>query len=186
MYLLPEEVVTTSPALAPFFTGDVEILVPERKFLELLIIPLIDPSAFCLKLLRTGTSLATAAGFLAPPKEKPGALAAGLGLTTALVDVAAGAAGLGLDPNREKVGLFCAGLAGGAAAAFGATFLGAPPKENPPDFFTGVGAAGAAGSSFLAGCDPNKLNVGDFVAAFLGGGVVLAIEIVPGPDLPID
>lgn len=154
--------VTTSPALAPFFTGDVEILVPERKFFELLIIPEIDPSAFCLKLLITGTSLATAAGFFAPPKEKPGALAAGLGLTTALVDVAAGAAGLGLDPNREKVGLFCAGLAGGAAAAFGATFFGAPPKENPPDFFTGVGAAGAAGSSFFAGCDPNKLNVGDF------------------------
>lgn len=122
--------VTISPALAPFFTGDVVILVPVRKFFELLTIPVIDPSGFCVKLLTTGTSLATA--------------------------------GLGLDPNREKVGLFCAGLAGGAVSAFGVTFFGAPPKENPPDFFTGVGAAGAAGSSFLGGCDPNKLNVGDF------------------------
>lgn len=155
--------VTTSPFLAPFFTGDVVILVPLRKFFELLILPVIDPSAFCLKLLITGTSFATA-GFFAPPNEKPGDFATGLGLTTALVAVAAGAgaAGLGLDPNRENVGLFCAGFAGGAAATFGATFLGAPPKENPPDFFTGVGAGGAAGSTFFAGCDPNKLNVGDF------------------------
>lgn len=150
-----------SPDLAPFFTGDVVILVPLRKFLELLIVPVIDPSAFCLKLLTTGTSLATA-GFFAPPNEKAGDFAAGLGLTTALVAAAAGAAGLGLDPKREKVGLFCAGLAGGAASTFGATFFGAPPKENPPDFFAGFGAGGAAGSTFLAGCDPNKLNVGDF------------------------
>lgn len=150
-----------SPDLAPFFTGDVVILVPLRKFLELLIVPVIDPSAFCLKLLTTGTSLGTA-GFFAPPNEKAGDFAAGLGLTTALVAAGAGAAGLGLDPKREKVGLFCAGLAGGAASTFGATFLGAPPKENPPDFFTGVGAGESAGSTFFAGCDPNKLNVGDF------------------------
>lgn len=177
-----------SPFLAPFLTGDVVTVVPLRKFLELLMLPVIDPLAFCLKLLISGTSLATAAGFFAPPNEKPGDFAAGLGFTAALVAVAAGAgaAGLGLDPNREKVGLFCAGFAGGAAATFGATFLGAPPKENPPDFFTGVGAGGAAGSSFFAGCDPNKLNVGDLEAAFLGGGLVLAIEIVPGPDFPID
>ena len=157
MYLLPEEVVTISPDLAPFFTGDVVILVPLRKFLELLIVPVIDPSAFCLKLLTTGTLLA-AAGFFAPPKEKAGDFAAGLGLTTALV----AAAGLRLDPKREKVGLFCAGLDGGASTFGATTFFGAPPKENPPDFFTGVGAGGVAGSTFFAGCDPNKLNVGDF------------------------
>lgn len=78
--MLPDEVVTISPALAPFFTGDVVILVPLRKFLELLTLPEIDPSAFCLKLLTTGTSLATA-GFFAPPSEKPDDFGAGLGLT---------------------------------------------------------------------------------------------------------
>lgn len=92
---------------------------------------------------------------------------------------------MGLDPKREKVGLFCAGLAGDDVSDFGVTLFGAPPKEKPPDFLTAVGEAGAAGSSFLGGCDPNKLNVGDFWAAFFGGGLVLAIEMVPGPDLPI-
>ena len=52
--MLPEEVVTTSPDLAPRFTGDVVILVPGRKFSEFDTIPVIDPSAPCLKLLTTG------------------------------------------------------------------------------------------------------------------------------------
>lgn len=75
--------VTISPALAPFFTGDVVILVPVRKFFELLTIPVIDPSAFCVKLLTTGTSLVAAGFCVAPPNEKLGDFAAGSGFTTA-------------------------------------------------------------------------------------------------------
>jgi hypothetical protein len=46
LYLLPDEVVTTSPALAPRFTGEVVISVPFLKLLEFLTIPVIDPSLF--------------------------------------------------------------------------------------------------------------------------------------------
>jgi hypothetical protein len=53
-YWDPEPVLTTEPAWAPRPTGEVVISVPLRKFLELLIIPVMDPFGFCFQRVRIG------------------------------------------------------------------------------------------------------------------------------------
>ena len=52
--MLPEPVVTTAPAVAPFLTGDVVISVPSRKPFALLTFPVIDPFGFCFQRESTG------------------------------------------------------------------------------------------------------------------------------------
>ena len=94
LYLLPDDVVTTSPDFAPRLTGLVVISVPFLKLFEFLTRPVIDPSLFCLNLLTIGIpSLATfGAAFFAPPKNPPDDLATALGFTGSGAGVAAFAA----------------------------------------------------------------------------------------------
>lgn len=159
--MLPDEVVTTSPDLAPRLTGEVVISVPFLKFLEFLTIPVIEPSLFCVNLLTIGIPSLTTLGaaFLAPPKNPPAGLATALGCTGS-----------------------------GAGVAF---FVAPPPPKmlNVPLPLAGVflGSTGS-GAGVGAGDDPpNKLNVplplaGVFLATGAGGVFFCdEIEIVPGP-----
>lgn len=128
--MLPEEVVTTSPALAPRLTGEVVISVPLRKFFEFLTIPVMEPSGFCVNLLTTGTSSATTLGgavFLAPAptnREKP---PDGLGTTFCLTGSGTGAGLLGVEavdpPKLLKVPLPLTGVLGAVTGAGGGVFL---------------------------------------------------------------
>lgn len=70
-YWDPEPVLTTEPALAPRATGEVVISVPVRKFLELLIIPVMEPFGFCFQRVRTGRLGSTFGAALAPEDKPP-------------------------------------------------------------------------------------------------------------------
>lgn len=130
LYLLPEEVVTTSPALAPRLTGEVVISVPLRKFFEFLTIPVMEPSGFCVNLLTTGTSSATTLGgavFLAPDPPKREKPPDGLGTTFCLTGSGTGAGLLGVEavdpPKMLKVPLPLTGVLGAVTGAGGGVFL---------------------------------------------------------------
>jgi len=122
--------VTTVPATAFPLIGEVVILVPARKSLLLLTIPVILPSLSCLNLLRTGMLSFGAAAFFAAGLDAKGFfagafLATGAFLTTG---VCFGAAGLGA-PKNPKLD-----LAGGffsSTTGAGAGFLGDPPPNRP-------------------------------------------------------
>jgi hypothetical protein len=168
LYLLPDEVVTTSPAFAPRPTGLVVISVPLLKFFEFLTIPVIEPSLFCLNLPTIGMLSATGAAFLgAPPKENPPDAFLATGLAGSGVTI--GLLGLAPPPNRLKVGLFFAVL-GASTSTLGASFLGAPiPNENPPEAFLATGLAGSGVTTGLLGlAPPKRLKVGDFLAGAAG------------------
>jgi len=111
--LLPEPVVTTVPPFAPFFTGDVVILVPFLKFFEFEMIPTMDPLGFWVHLERTGTlPFGAGAAFLTA------AFLTGAFLTGAFLEVTGffltgafltGVAGFGLEappPKRENACFF--------------------------------------------------------------------------------
>ena len=73
-YLDPELVRTTMPDLALPRTGDVVILDPFLKLSELKMLPVMDPSGFCTKRVKTGIpSCGTAASFFLadPNRENP-------------------------------------------------------------------------------------------------------------------
>ena len=142
LYCEPEEVLTTVPAFAPLGTGEVVILVPLRKLGELETIPVNEPSAACLNLLRTGMLSATATFFGAvflgaadPPPKKP---KLGAGAFDCCFFSTTGAGGVdffaGLPPKRLNVG---------AGFLFSTTGSGA-------FFTTGAFFAAAAAARFAA------------------------------------
>lgn len=120
--MLPDPVETTEPACALPLIGDVVIFSPLRKFFELLIFPVTDPSR------------------LTDQRERVGTPAGALAVFVSGVDAVTG---LSLLPKNEKEGLLLAG-AGGACTGVDSTFF------PPPNILT-VGAAfltGAGGSGF--------------------------------------
>lgn len=120
--MLPDPVETTDPDCAFPLIGDVVIFSPLRKFFELLIFPVTDPSRLTDQRERVGTPGGALAVF-----------ASGVGA----------AAGLFLPLKNEKEGLVLAG-AGGACTGADSTFFTPPNRLN-------VGAAfltGAGGSDF--------------------------------------
>ena len=97
---------TTEPAFAPFFTGEVVISVPARKPFELLTLPTIDPSAFCRHCDRTGTFAGGGAfvpKMLSVPDRFGTLISCFFNSGTDFVT--------GDDPKKLKAGAFCAGSA---------------------------------------------------------------------------
>ena len=179
--MLPEEVVTTCPFLAPFFTGDVVMFVPSLKPLAFFTRPVMLPSLFCLKFDIVGMLDAAALGLDPPPNENIPPPLDFLAMTFVPDDLAGalGAAGFFLALKSETVGDFfwlMEMVPWALGAGFGATFFGdEPPKRLKVPLgaaFLGAGAffstTGALGAGFLL-APPNRLKV-PLGAAFLGAG----------------
>jgi hypothetical protein len=157
-YLLPELVVTTVPALAPFRIGLVVIFCPSRNIFEFLIFPVILPSASCFQLLRVGMpsflavdlDLDAAAASPGDPKEIVPLRMTGACFFSAGVEVGAADFGLAAPPKSEKAGLGAgvgAGGGTGAATSFFGAGLAAPPKSEKAGLGAGVGAGGGTGAA---------------------------------------
>lgn len=180
--MLPEEVVTTCPFLAPFFTGDVVMFVPSLKPLAFFTRPVMLPSLFCLKFVIVGMLDAAALGFDPPPNENIPPPLDFFAMTFVPDDLAGalGAAGFFLALKSETVGDLVFWLMEmvpwALGAGFGATFFGDEPPNRLKvplglDFLgAGVVSTGAAGLSAFFGDDPpNRLKV-PLDVAFLGAG----------------
>lgn len=180
--------------MAPLRTGDVVILVPDRKLSELLTNPVIEPSAFWTHFERTGIlsftgafftgafftgAFLTGAAFLeaagfdlvldpAPKNEKLPEAFFGSGVGSGV------GSGFALPPKRESVeralGFGGAGAAGLAATGFFAAGLGDPNKEKAGFAFFGSGVGSSTGSGFAL--DPNNERVGRVVLGFEGAGAL--------------
>ena len=109
-YREPDPVLTTVPAFAPRWTGDVVILVPLRNALELLMMPVMEPSAFCVQRDNAG-KLGSTRGF-----------GAGLGFGGAGFGFAA-AFGAGFTACVPPPKILKDGRGAGAGAGVGATFF---------------------------------------------------------------
>lgn len=161
------------------------ILVPVRKFSELLTLPVIDPSEFCFHFVRTGISSFGRAFFagaffdeLLPPKnEKPeDAFLGGSG-------VGSGFGGaFGLRPNRGlEAGFDLTGAAGLAATGFFAAGFGVPKSEKPDLGFTGSGSGSGSGSGFGLPPKNEKAGAGAF---FTGAGAGVGVGALGTGLLP--
>lgn len=160
--------VTTVPFFAFPLTAEVVILSPERNIFELVILPVIVPSAACFQLLRIGMpSFLGAAGlglttdFFLTTGLTLGAGGLGFGLFTA-IGVALRNGGFGLlvlrfafDPTLNMPnGFFAAGSSIVLGVAASSDF-GFPPKfKNPNEFLvsgsgSGSGSGGGTGSVFF-------------------------------------
>lgn len=118
--MLPDPVDTTDPGCALPLIGDVVIFSPLRKFFELLIFPVTDPSLLTVHRERVGTpggalevlgsEVGTAGAlFLAPKSEKEGPALAGAGGACTGADST-----FFLVPNRLTVGAAFLTGAGGS------------------------------------------------------------------------
>ena len=182
-YLLPELVVTTVPALAPFRIGLVVIFCPSRNIFEFLIFPVILPSASCFQLLRVGMpsflavdlDLDAAAASPGDPKEIVPLRMTGACFFSAGVEVGAEDFGLAAPPKSEKACLGAgvgAGGGTGAATSFFGAGLAAPPKSEKAGLGAGVGAGGGTGAatSFFGAGLLKKEKGSGFFATGTGAG----------------
>mmetsp|Transcript_5762 Transcript_5762/g.12194 ORF Transcript_5762/g.12194 Transcript_5762/m.12194 type:complete len:267 (-) Transcript_5762:1627-2427(-) len=176
LYELPEDVLTVCPALAPFRTGLVVIVVPFRKLSEPYTLPVMDPSGFCVKFRIVTPVDNDTVGFLEleplshPNREKlaflDGAVSGLAFLIEIVEDLRTGftlgeslaftagfafAGNVGLEPKKEKGSdLFDTGAGAGAGFGAGAAFFEKLKKEKGSTFFgTGAGMGSGAGVGFL-------------------------------------
>mmetsp|Transcript_18983 Transcript_18983/g.23353 ORF Transcript_18983/g.23353 Transcript_18983/m.23353 type:complete len:272 (-) Transcript_18983:20-835(-) len=165
-YLLPDEVVTTEPFLAPVLTGEVDILCPVRNTFELLTLPVIEPSEFCFHCFKIGipsffvTAVRFGADFFVVAF---GGVGVGLNVRFG-AGLAFGGVGVGLNV-RFGAGLAFGGVGVGLNVRFGADFF--VLAFNLSIDFGGVGVT--LGLSCFD-TPPNNDNGPDALGSFLGAG----------------